>query len=362
MRNSRIRRPLIALTTLVVLLAGGLALAPTSAEALVGACFGKAYITGKNSNSLMIVDTIADSVIETVTSGLSSPVGFVISSDGSTGYLANFGANEVLEYDLETMAVTRTFSGLSGPYYMGINPAGTKLAVSERSGSSIAIIDLISSAVTHVALSAAPFQTTMNHVGTKIYVAGSSRIWVIDVATEAIDAEIPTTGSGYGIGVLPDDTKVYVAQGDYGVDVIDTSTNTLTNTTIPNRPYWITVSPDGSTVWSVLYGDTNGSVARIDTATDSVVATVSTPTAPSAYLSGITADGSTLFVFGYDPGTAAVDPLTDTASPAAWTAPGDPWDFQTCGVAVPPTPTTTSTTIAPTTTSGGDPVVPEFTG
>ena len=82
--------------------------APTSTSALpLGACGGRAYITGKSGNEMMIVDTISDSVITTLTAasnGLDVPVGFRISPDGNFGYLANNGNDEVLKIDLETNA------------------------------------------------------------------------------------------------------------------------------------------------------------------------------------------------------------------------------------------------------------------
>jgi DNA-binding beta-propeller fold protein YncE len=180
---------------------------------------------------------------------------------------------------------------------------------------------------------------------------------VIDLLSETVLETIPTSGGGLGIGILPDDSKVYIAQSADGVDVLDTATNTLTNIAIPDDPYWITVSPDGSTVWAVLYGNNSGAVARISTSTDTVVATIQTPSAPNAYLSGITADGAKLYIFGYSPGTDLVNPVTDSVATAAWTAPGDPWDFQTCPFAAPPTPTSTTST-----TTESNPVAPAFTG
>ena len=333
-----------------------------------GACYGKAYITGSSTNELMIVDTVTNTVDTTLTAGLDSPVGFVISPDGGFGYLANSGSDEILKYDLATNSVVETYSGLLTPYYIGITPDGSKIAVSEvaSGANSVAIIDTTSGAMTRVSLSASPFELLINNAGSKIYVAGSNTIWSIDLTTETVLATISTTGSGLGMGITPDDSKVYIAQGSSAgrVDVVDTATDTLlTPIMSTDGPYWITVSPDGSTVWSVLYDADPGQVIRIDTATDTIVATLTLNGVPNPYLSGVTADGSQFYVFGYDPGTNVIDPSTDAVAVAGWTAPGDPWDFRTCPVAVPPAPTTSTTVPGPTTTTAGtDPVVPAFTG
>lgn len=311
----------------------------------------------------MIVDLVNDTVTATLTAasnGLDEPVGFRISPDGNYGYVANLGTNQVLKLDLATNATIASFP-VAGAFYIGITPDGSKLAVSRQNGNAIAIVDTSTGATTQVPLNGSPFSVLINNAGTKIYAAGANKIWVVDIATlNVTTVNTPSGGTGNGIGILPDDSRVYVAQ-QWGnrIDVLDTTTNTLlTPISVPNEPLWITVSPDGSTIWTPQYATGANSVARISTATNTVVATLPTPNAPQSYLTGITADGAKVYVFGYAPGTNVVDPATNAVTLSAWTAPADPWDFQTCPFATPPSPPTTSGS----TSTSPDPVIPTFAG
>lgn len=73
--------------------------------------------------------------------------------------------------------------------------------------------------------------------------------------------------------VNPNGTKVYVANMDGTVSIIDTSTNNVIGTIeVGNYPYGIAVNPDGTKVYAANYGSNNVSV--IDTSTNTVTATV----------------------------------------------------------------------------------------
>ena len=77
----------------------------------------------------------------------------------------------------------------------------------------------------------------------------------------------------YGIAVSPDGSKVYVTN-EYSntVSVIDTATNTVTATVpVESYPSGVAVSPDGTRVYVVNEG---GTVSVIDTVTNTVTAIV----------------------------------------------------------------------------------------
>ena len=76
-----------------------------------------------------------------------------------------------------------------------------------------------------------------------------------------------------GVAVTPDGKHVYVANFEsLDVSVIDTATDTVVATVATVEPKWIAVTPDGKHVYVPNYA--SGTVSVIDTATNTVVATV----------------------------------------------------------------------------------------
>ena len=96
------------------------------------------------------------------------------------------------------------------------------------------------------------------------------------------------------------------------VAVIDTATNTVVATIpvgpIPFAPIGIAIAPDGTRVYVTNAGDpfdrANGTVAVIDTATDTVVATIPVGILPEAV--AITPDGTRAYVANAASSTASV--------------------------------------------------------
>ena len=96
-----------------------------------------------------------------------------------------------------------------------------------------------------------------------------------------------------GVAVAPDGKKVYVVNSgeepDYQgtVSVIDTATNTITATVpVGINPYGGAISPDGTNVYVVnanIYPYYNGTVSVIDTATNTVTATVKVGNLPHVF-------------------------------------------------------------------------------
>jgi YVTN family beta-propeller protein len=121
---------------------------------------------------------------------------------------------------------------------------------------------------------------------------------VIDATTNTVVATI-TVGPGVpsqtmGVAVTPDGTKVYVTNsGTNTVPVIDTATNTVV-TTISGftSPFGVAVTPDSTKVY-VANSGTN-TVSVIDTATNTVVATISVDAGPAGL--AVTPDGSKVYV------------------------------------------------------------------
>ncbi len=128
--------------------------------------------------------------------------GVAFSPNGATVYVTNgykgvatFGANTVTAISTATGTITRTYSGMTEPITLAVNPAGTELFVSN--------VGTYGSGSTYT---------------TKPYVAA------LNVSTGAVtDISQPTWPDG--VTVSPDGTKVYLGEATGDIAILNASTN-----------------------------------------------------------------------------------------------------------------------------------------
>ena len=150
--------------------------------------------------------------------------------------------------------------------------------------------------------------------GSKIYVSTGGSIIVYAICGGSLQriATIPTKVSNL-LAISPDGTRLYTTSGGAAqiVSVVDIATNSVTATiNVGNQPIGVKVSPDGTRVYVANFGDNTISV--INTATNTVVATVSTdyPTTLGAGIGprdlAISPDGSKVYIINTTSGTVSV--------------------------------------------------------
>ncbi|WP_054864920.1 PKD domain-containing protein [Methanosarcina barkeri] len=103
------------------------------------------------------------------------------------------------------------------------------------SGGNCTVIDTATNTVTAtVPVGSNPsYGVAVNPAGTKVYVTNvfDDDVSVIDTDTKTVIATVPVGWSPHGVAVTADGTKVYVVNGGHdNVSVIDTNTNTVTTT------------------------------------------------------------------------------------------------------------------------------------
>jgi len=143
-------------------------------------------------------------------------------------------------------------------------------------GHTIAIIDLASQKMVgsiDLAPNHAPHGIQVDAAG-KLYVTCdlSHKVLIIDPQKRSIEASIDTEGTGHWIAILPDASKLYVAQKDDKpfISVIDLKLRKVVGKVpMPNGTEGIVASPDGKTVLAADHAQPY--VAVISTATDTVV-------------------------------------------------------------------------------------------
>jgi YVTN family beta-propeller protein len=145
----------------------------------------------------------------------------------------------------------------------------------------------------------------------------------------------------FGAGAARAQVNAYVAStGNTSVLVINTATNTTTATVTGTGARTITLSPDGMFAYSTDFGG----ISKIDTATNTIVATVAT--GQLVVGAALTADGATAYVANNGTGTiSVVDTATMTVTAtlpifpqAIATTPDGPAIWVTSNILVPPFP------------------------
>ncbi len=165
-------------------------------------------------------------------------------------------------------------------------------------------------AVAHVA---GPVAMAVSPDDDDLYVAGPCcDVSVIDPATGAVTAIIPTGHGASGLAISPDGTRLYAADPTSDtVSVINTAAHAVVATvrTGPG-PLSVAVTPDGSTAYVAEDSDP-GAVAVIDTATAAVRKTIPVGGNPAAV--AVTPDGRAAYVTNDAANTVTV---IDTATGA----------------------------------------------
>jgi YVTN family beta-propeller protein len=139
-----------------------------------------------------------------------------------------------------------------------------------------------------------------------------------------VGSPIPLSTAAVGVAAAPDSSKVYVAtairvgRGTGGVSVIDTATNTVIATILIDRVHnGVAVTPDGSKVYVAgsrgrFGGARPDSVCVIDPVTNAVIATV--PVGFSPFGVAVVPDGSKVYVANSSSNTVSViDAVTNAA-------------------------------------------------
>lgn len=147
-------------------------------------------------------------------------------------------------------------------------------------GHTIAVVDLASRQVTRtidVSPYMAPHGIMIDPSGKRLFVTCdlSRKLLIINTSTGAIESAIDTEGTGHWITMLPDASKVYVANKNDKpyISVIDVKARKLVaKVPAPNGTQGIVASPDGKRVIAVDF--VMPQLIVIDTAKDTVADTI----------------------------------------------------------------------------------------
>lgn len=246
----------------------------------------KAYVT--NDLSVSVIDTSNNTVIATITNSVDDPVSIAFTADGAFAFVANAGNNTVLIIDTTTNVVINTVTVGASPYGVAVLSLSSNLArvyVSDHGSDTVSVINPSTQTVVAVInVGQLPAGVAVLPNGNRVYVAntGSGTVSVIDPATNTVKATISVGTIPTGLTISPDSNTLYVRNAST-VSVIDTNTNTVTATVtvaLAGSSGFAdgAVSPDGTRLY-VTNPDAN-TVSVLNTSTNTVVATVNVGSGP----------------------------------------------------------------------------------
>ncbi|MCU1412335.1 MAG: hypothetical protein JWR04_3042 [Rhodoglobus sp.] len=192
------------------------------------------------------------------------PRDVVISPDGSTAYVSNYGdddAGTVSVVDIAAGSTTATIPVGERPAGLAVSPDGALLYVAENSFAHPAVSVIATESRSVVATVPLPGTGSLLNVafspdGLKAYVVHgfdttSGSLDIIDVTTSTYERQIPLTGYGspYDIVVSHDGATAYVSLGDRGVFGVDIASGTITG--VPSGiARGLALSPDGTKIYA----------------------------------------------------------------------------------------------------------------
>ncbi|MDX1812032.1 MAG: YncE family protein [Gammaproteobacteria bacterium] len=179
---------------------------------------GKTLLAADNRNNgaASIIDIDSQVILDNLTMGDgTTPYGITVSPDGLNAYITFHGLNQVIEYNLDSLAITDTINVGASPTGLAITPDGMKLYVSNTTDSTISVIDLSTNAVlTDIPVGTSPMGIAISPDGARVYVANTSNntVSVIETSTDTVITSLTSGSTPTSVAVLPSGSRAYVAK------------------------------------------------------------------------------------------------------------------------------------------------------
>ena len=312
----------ISVLCLVILFSFGLNFCTNPAEAQPFA-----YVTDFNSHTVTAIDIGTNTIAATFT-GLASPTGVAVSSDGSRAYVTNRDSGDLTVIDTATQTIIASVP--VGIFSLGVavSPDGARVYVVRSNAGTVTVIDTgTNSVTTTITLGNFPAGIAITPDGTRAYVAHNlpGFFSVIDLATNTVIGTVPVPNTTLiGMAFSTDGTLLYVSNQRPGpVSVIDTGTNSVVATVPVGVPTsGVAITPDGSQVYMTKRNQ--HSVIAIDTATNTIAADIPTGIEPISV--AVTPDGARAYVSEFH-GTVSVIQTSTNAVSSTISLGGHPWQI-----------------------------------
>ncbi len=242
-----------------------------------------AYVVNNGSSTVSVIDIASNTVVTSIALGsrvLPSQVD--ITPDGAFAYVTLGAANEVAVIETATNTVTTTINvAQAQPSGLVISPDGAFVYLMYgRVNSDVSVIEVATNTVVAtVPVGLGGSGIAIRPDGAFVYVvgfgSGQNSVRVIETKTNSVVATIPLAGNVTDLVITPDGALAYLPIGSLNqVFVVSLASNTVVaNLPVPFRPNAIALTPDGAFAYiSHVFGP----VSILETATNTIVATIPT--------------------------------------------------------------------------------------
>lgn len=260
-----------------------------------------------------------------------TPSASVLSPDGTTLYVANYGSGTVSVIDTATNAVTATIHVGNGPNALAISSDGTTLYVANATDATVSVINTNTNTVTGSITSNATSGTlALSPNGATLYETNSASdtLIVMSTTTDTVTGSVLVGNGPWGTTLSSSGATLYVDNAtDATISVINTSSNTVTSTiSVPNGANFSALNSAGTTLY-VANSSSSGYLSTVSTTTDTVTSSTAIAGTPTGIIDTasyiyLTVAGSPSGVYVYADGSgglvsvlaASSDPVAPSAS------------------------------------------------
>jgi len=248
------------------------------------------FVANQLSNSVSIIDTTTETVINTVTVG-TSPIQSAHVSSTSLLYVSNQASNDVSVVDVTnpaTASVVATIPVGVGPFNLSYNSASDQIYVANCFSNNVSVIDVDSASGTFntvvktIPVGICPTGLDVNDSTNKIYVGNtfSNAVSVIDGSTDTVVSTLSVFGAG-GIGIDEFNNRVFASNAfSSALTIIDGATDTEIKTIATgNGPRESAYNPNTDQI--MVANNDDGTVSIIDGTTLELLGAV--PVGPTPF-------------------------------------------------------------------------------
>ncbi len=315
-----------------------------------------AYVANNNNDGLLSGNTVSvlnltnNTLAQTISdASFNQPYTVTINAAGTKAYVTNSAGSTITIIDIATNIVTGLITGFDGPSGMVITPDGNTAyvnnygaagGVGSGNGTTVRVVDLNTNTIIGGAITVglAPASLAITPNGKYVYAInyvdgnpGTGTVSVIRTSDNTVIKTIPGFSGPFAIEITPNGRYAYVT--NFGsnnfapvgttVSVIDLSTNMITATVkLGTQPAGVAITPDGCfayvTNYYTLYlgpSFTNltafvGTINVIDVATNKVLCPVIiVGSSPGDIV--ISSDGTRAYVTNYSSNNVSVLNIID---------------------------------------------------
>ena len=283
-----------------------------------------AYIPNAGDDTVSVIDTATDTVVDTISIPGTQPRTAAVSPDGTRVYVGDLGgfSGKIHVIDARTDTVLTSVAVFSSLFQLAVSPDGAY--VYGAGGASVKVVNTATNTLLVPLISdpgtANPLAVAFHPTLPIAYAVGATfqSAMVIDTTSRSVVASIGTGSTD--VLIDPDGTRgftLFNCTGCFpppGVTQFDTATNMpiplSSVATTGDQPHAMEIDPSGSPLYVTTYDTTLGSLlSKIDTTTNTELAAVSVGT--EIWGIKLHPDGTRLYVA--DRGADAVlvvDPVT----------------------------------------------------